>query len=97
MDIFYKRTIDNLEVLAPFVIRLTYTDGYAKIHSNTVWSIHKDAGATTGMIHLFQDGAGGSIGYFGHWVSPTTPIKLGGVSKTNINDVLTWFIANVAE
>jgi hypothetical protein len=96
MDIFYKRNLTNLEVLAPYVVKLTYNDGYYKVHSNTIWSVHRNADGS-GNIHLFQDGAGGSIGYFGTYFDADNTVTLGGVTYSDPDLVLAWFIANLAE
>jgi hypothetical protein len=96
MDIFYKRWVTNIECLNPDfgVIKLTYNDGYTKTHTNTVYSVHKNPDGS-GHIHLFQDGAGGSIGYWGHQISVNEPLTFGGVTMTDPDDVLDWCVANI--
>lgn len=101
MNIFKKKNIINFTVIGEGLIKLEYDNGTYSIHSNTVWSVNKDPNnelgedQTSGMVHLFQDGAGGSIGYFGHWISLETPLIVNGDPMTDCLDVENYLLNNL--
>jgi hypothetical protein len=103
LDPFYKRNLTGLKVLGTQVVKLEYDDGSFKVHSNTVWSVHKDViegvPLNSGMLHLFQNGAGAGFGYFGYHVSEATPITIYNigvpVTTGNIGTVESILLSNM--
>lgn len=103
MDIFNHKEITNIKVVATQVVTLTYDNGEELTVSNTVWSVHQDrpvypnTEATSGMLHLFQNGAGAGFGFFGYWVSSETPITLNGIEVSTIDEVSDYFAINMSK
>lgn len=87
MNIFKERKVTNLVILGEGITKIFWDDGQTKVHNYTVWSVHSDEGATSGMLHLFQNGAGAGFGYFGYWVSEENPLVLNSIPLTKIQDV----------
>lgn len=101
MNILKKKNITNVTIPKDGVVMLEFDNGTYSYHSNTVWSVHKDpnneAGEdqTSGMLYLYQDGAGGSMGYFGHWISPETPLVINGIPAVTSDEVEEFFLTNL--
>lgn len=99
MSIFDKKTVSNLYWVGPRTIKLEYDNGELSIHNNVVWSTNKDRNIegvdqTSGMLHLFQNGAGAGMGFFGIWVSESNPLVVDGDPLTTIMDVEEYLKSN---
>lgn len=107
MNILSKKTLVGLKIIGTQVVKLLYSDNSYQVVSNTVWSTHRDCvGGTllpSGMLHLFQNGAGAGFGYLGFHVSTDTPLKISApgaletvtTNYTTIDAVSTFFVTNI--
>lgn len=88
MDIFNRPSLEfiGLRIRGRQVVQLYFADGSYKAVSYTVWSTHRDFVEgdlkDSGMVYLFQNGAGAGFGYWGYHVTVDTPIKVFNSDKT---------------
>lgn len=101
MNIFEKQSVTKLEVLGKGITKLYWDNGKTEVHNYSVWSVHKDPNTedgtplTSGMIRLFQNGSGGSLGYFGYWISEETPLNVNSLLMTTLEEVTKYLTNNL--
>lgn len=105
MDIFSGRFIIGVTLLTNRTLKLQWSNGNETIHNSVTYTMSKDRNnygengifvnnVFSGMIHLYQNGAANSMGFFGHWVSEDTPLSVNSIPFTNIEDLITYFKNN---